>query len=123
MPTRTAFWSGMIIVRTNVTVIAVAWVSPVFHTALRSWGLIVRYPTSIRSPASAGIAMYPTARLNRTMASAITTLATISASLDRAPADLTRELADIEPPTGIPEKSPDATLPAPWPMKSCDGSG
>jgi hypothetical protein len=32
---------------------------------------------------------------------------------DLAPADVTSEVADIDPPTGIPEKKPEATLAAP----------
>ena len=37
---------------------------------------------------------------------------------DFAPAAAVSELADMDPPTGMPWNSPATTLPAPWPMKS-----
>jgi hypothetical protein len=110
-------------VRTNVTVITIAWVAPVFQTALMSAGLIVRKPTIMRRPASAGIAMYPTASPKMTMTMAMTTLDMRSAIRVFAPAFFTRDEADIEPPTGIPWKNPTAMFAAPCPTKSREGSG
>ena len=42
---------------------------------------------------------------------------------DRAPAALFSEVADMDPPTGMPRKIPAITFAAPWPMKSRDASG
>ena len=52
----------------------------------------------------------------------MTTAAISSAARVFAPAAATSELADIEPPTGMPWKMPARTLPAPWPTKSWDSS-
>ena len=56
-PTITAHCNGIARVSTKVTLITVCCILPVFQIALRSSGLMVRYPTIIRSPASAGMAM------------------------------------------------------------------
>ena len=77
----------------------------------------------ISSPASAGIAMLAITPPNATMTTAITTPAMTRAWRERAPAALFSADADIEPPTGIPWKTPAATLATPWPTKSCDASG
>ena len=52
----------------------------------------------------------------------MTAPAKTSASRLRAPLALTRADADIDPPTGMPRKTPATMLPTPWPMKSREGS-
>ena len=84
---------------------------------------MVRKPTSMSRPARAGMAMWPTRPAKAMMTTAITTLAIIRAMRDRAPADLFSDVADMDPPTGIPRKIPTITFAAPCPMKSRDASG
>ena len=78
------------------------WGTPVLHTEARSAGLIVRTPTRIRRPASAGMAMLSTGPPKATMIMAITTPAITSEARLRAPAVLLSDDADTDPPTGIP---------------------
>ena len=85
-------------------------------------GLIVPTPTTISSPASAGIAISSTRLLNNKMTTAIVAPAKSREVRDFAPAAAVRELADMEPPTGMPWNRPAARLPAPWPMKSAASS-
>ena len=57
-PMSTAYCSGTSIVSPNVTTSTTFWTVPAFHTVVRSAGLIVFIPMSMRSPASAGMAMF-----------------------------------------------------------------
>ncbi len=98
--------------------ITVDWSTPVFATDWIRAGLIAATPTIISRPARAGMATKPTTSPKASTTIAITTPATSSASRVRAPACTTSDEADIDPPTGIPWKSPARTLPVPWPMKS-----
>ncbi len=122
-PASTAYCSGMSMVSVKVTTRTVFWTGPVFHTEARSSGLIVRKPTRMSRPARAGMAMWPTRPAKARITTAITTPAITRASRDRAPAALFSEVADMDPPTGIPRKIPAITLAAPCPMKSRDESG
>src|SRR5271166_7085013 len=79
---------------------------PVFQTDCRSAGLMVRKPMRISRPARAGMATWPTRPANATITTAITTLAITRAWRDRAPAALFSADADMDPPTGIPWKTP-----------------
>ena len=69
------------------------------------------------------MAMCPTRPAKATIVTAITTLAIIRASRDRAPAALFTAVADIDPATGIPRNTPAITFAAPCPMKSREASG
>ena len=60
-------------VSTNVVVTTTFCTSPVFQTDQRSSGLIVRNPITIRRPANAGMAMWPTRPAKTRMTMAITT--------------------------------------------------
>ena len=53
----------------------------------------------------------------------MTTPAITSEMRARAPASTLSAVADIDPPTGIPWKTPAATFAAPWPRKSREASG
>ena len=53
---------------------------------------------------------------------AITTPAITRAIRDRAPAALFSEVADMDPPTGMPRNIPAMTFAAPYPMKSREAS-
>ncbi len=102
--------------------ITVDWSTPVFATDWIRAGLIALTPTIMSRPASAGMATEPTTPPKARTTIAITKPATSSASRVRAPACTTSDDADIEPPTGIPWKSPARMLPAPCPTKSSDAS-
>ena len=83
---------------------------------------MVRKPTSMEQSGQGRHAMWPTSPAKARITTAITTLAIIGASRDRAPAALFSEVADMDPPTGIPRNTRD-TCAAPCPMKSRDESG
>ena len=53
----TAYWIGIITVSTNVVARTTFCTAPVRHTEPRSAGVIVRTPTTMSRPASAGIAI------------------------------------------------------------------
>ena len=69
------------------------------------------------------MAMWPTRPAKAMITTAITAPAIIRAMRDRAPAALFSEVADMDPPTGMPRKIPAITFAAPCPMKSRDASG
>ncbi len=100
-------------VRIRVMLMVTAWTWPVFQTARISVGLIVRNPTTMSRPARAGMAISPTTLANATMMTAMTTLAMTWAALVLDPAVVMIDVADIEPPTGMPWKVPDTRLPTP----------
>ncbi len=106
-PTSTAYCSGISRVSTSVVSITVRGTGPVRAIATIFAGLTVPTPTTMSSPASAGIATCSTTPPRSTITSAITTAATRSANRLRAPAPTTSDVADIEPPTGVPRKTPD----------------
>jgi hypothetical protein len=108
---------------TNVRPITASCVSPVFHTMATWTGLSVRTPTTIKSPARAGKAISPTYRPRSRIAEAITIPAVRLANRERAPALVTSAVADKEPATAVPWKSPETRLAAPWPTKSPEGFG
>ncbi len=112
-PTSTAYCSGTISVSTNVVAMTVSWTAPVRATESTCRGRTAPAPTTISSPASAGIATYPMTPPSSRMISAITAPAKSRASRVRAPAATIRELADMDPPTGIPWNRAAATFPVP----------
>ena len=109
-------------VSTKVTATTAAWTEPVLATEWRSWGLTVRYPITMRSPARAGRAILETTEPNSRITAAITTAAYTSASRLRAPAEVISDDPDIDPPTGMPWRNPHAAFAAPCPRKSRDAS-
>ena len=69
-------------------------------------GLTVRKPTSMSSPAREGSAIFDTAGPKSRITTAITTAAYTRAWRLVAPADLTSDDPDIDPPTGMPLEEP-----------------
>ena len=122
-PASTAYCIGTSRVSRKVTDITTAWVRPVRHTMTARSTLNVRIPITISSAARAGIAMNPAARPKARMVTTMTTDAVRFATRPRPPAATTREVADIDPPTGMPWNSPEARLATPWPTKSREGLG
>jgi len=106
-----------------VVTITIAWLGPVRQTMRTRSGLNVRTPMTMSRPASAGIAMAPARSPNSRMTTAITAAAVMFARRVRAPAVVTRDVADIDPPTGMPWRSPEAMFATPWPRKSPEASG
>ena len=112
----------MMSVSTKVTAMTDVCNGPVLTTDLMRAGLIAFTPTTMSSPASAGIATYDTTPEARRMTSDITTAPMNSARRVRAPAATISADADIEPPTGMPRNTPETMLPTPWPMKLRESS-
>lgn len=107
----------------NVTDITTACVGPVRHT-ITAWSSVkVRSPITISNAARAGIAMCPATPPSARIVTVITTAAVRFATRPRPPAATTSDVADIDPPTGMPRNSPETMLATPWPLKSRDGSG
>ena len=111
-PASTAYCSGMIIVSAKLAASTAFCTVLVFHTDRRSSGLMVRKPTSMSRPARAGMAMWPTRPAKARITTAITAPAIIRAMRHRAPAALFSEVADMDPPTGMPRKIPAITFAA-----------
>ena len=72
----------------------------------------------MRIAASVAMATWATTPEKATRMTTIQSPAKIAAQRVRPPAVLLSAVDPTEPPTGMPRKNPDATLPAPWPMKS-----
>ena len=103
----------MIMVSTNVIDMTVRGTLPVRATVRTLAGLTVPMPTTMRSPATDGIAISSTSPPNARSTTAITRPAKNSAVRLRAPASVMIALADIEPPTGVPWNNPAMMFPAP----------